>query len=74
MDKIKMVAVNPKPRLQANFFWMAPIGSELCFLTNSHEINTVGENFGLIKTAMKKLKARNPERYGITMYCLMINP
>jgi hypothetical protein len=54
-----MAVANIMPKLQANFFWTAPIGRADCFQTKSLAINIVGENLGFIKMPMAKLANRN---------------
>ena len=71
-DRPKITADNPRPRLQANFFWIAPIGNGDCLYTNSLAINIVGENLGLMKIPMKKFTIKKPAIYGITIkFCRM---
>ena len=58
---------NKIPRPQANLFCIAPMYNGDCFETIQVPKTNVGENFGLIKTPIKKLANMNPEIYGITI-------
>jgi len=66
-DNPKITADKPRPKLQANFFWTAPMGNGDCFLTNRYPINNVGENLGLINIPIKKFNIRKPAIKGMTI-------
>jgi len=73
-DSTNITEAKPKPKLQANFFCMAPIGKADCFLTTSLAKRTVGENLGFINIPMIKLNIKNPAIYGVIIYLLKTKP